>query len=233
MTDGVALPKHVAIIPDGNRRWARERGLPTLEGHRRGLDAIKSIMSAARDMGISCLTVWGFSTENWSRDQSELQHLMDIFWSALDEIIKPAIENETRVVHLGRRDRLSSRLLDKIADVERRTARFSKHHFAFALDYGGRDEISRALKKIVEDHVQGEDIGDRVIADHLDTCVLPHPDPDLIIRTGGEMRLSGFMPWQSTYAELMFVKEYLPDFTVDMFRDCIREFGQRQRRFGT
>jgi undecaprenyl diphosphate synthase len=218
------IPTHVAIILDGNRRWAKEKNLPTFEGHRRGLNQTIEISKKAKQMGIKILTVWGFSTENWDRPKKEVDYLMNLFESWISENLKEAVKEETRIIHLGRKDRFSKKLRDRIIESEEKTKAFSKHYLCIALDYGGRDELLRAINKLPENF--------KLIEKFLDTKDLPQSDVDLIIRTGGEQRMSGFMIWQGAYAEYVFVKKYLPDFTTEDFEDCIEEYGKRKRRFG-
>lgn len=215
------LPHHVAIIPDGNRRWARAHGLSTLLGHQRGFDALRKTARYARKVGIKVMTIWAFSTENWKRSRKEVRYLMDLFKAKIDEYLKEAMEEKIKIIHLGRKDRIDRQLREKIALAEKKTRKFSKYYLGIGLDYGGRDEITRAVKA-----------GGKDFENYLDTKNYPYPDPDLIIRTGGEQRLSGFLLWQCQYAELMFVKKYLPDFTTDEFQKCLDEFVQRNRRFG-
>lgn len=218
-------PKHVAIIPDGNRRWAKSKNLPTFEGHRRGFDALVNVARESRKLDIKVMTVWGFSTENWKRSPEEVSYLMDIYNEMIDRYLDEAMKDEIRIIHLGRKDRLNKNLVGKIADAENKTRDFDKHYLCIGLDYGGRDEIVRAVKK-----GQIEKEGD--IDKLLDTSILPYPNPDLIIRTGGEKRLSGYLLWQSEYSELMFVDKYLPDFTPDDFNNCIMQYSERNRRYG-
>ncbi len=235
---------HVAIIPDGNRRWAKDHHLPSLMGHRRGFDRAVEIGRTARDMGIHTLTLWGFSTENWNRSRSEVNYLMGIFESMFDKHLEEAKKNETRIYHLGRKDRLPKSLLQKITEAEQETRSFTRHVFNIALDYGGHDEILRAIVKAVadskgkaEDYFQSRGkYHDKypyyAFKDHLDTGDQPYPYPDLIIRTSGEYRLSGYLLWQSAYSELYFEKVHFPDFTPDRFKRAILEYSNRKRRFG-
>jgi undecaprenyl diphosphate synthase len=218
-------PHHVAIIPDGNRRWARERNLPTFEGHRKGFETLVEIARESRDLGVKVFTVWGFSTENWKRTDEEVSYLMGLYSRMIDEYLKEALKDEIRIVHLGRKDRLDKKLLKKIKDAEEKTKDFGKYYLCVGIDYGGRDEILRAIK---QSSIDSESDMDKA----LDTSVLPYPNPDLVIRTGGEKRLSGFLLWQSQYAELMFVDKYLPDFSPDDFKACINDYSQRNRRYG-
>lgn len=219
--------KHIALIPDGNRRWAKEHGLPTLEGHRRGFDAVMKIAKHLRKLKVQTFTVWAFSTENWSRSKEEVGYLMGIYEQWIDLNLKTAIKDKARIVHLGRKDRIPERLRKKLEVAEKKTQEFDSFYLCIALDYGGKDEVARAVQKLT-----GGSVDEGSIEKHLDTAVLPYPNPDMIIRTSGEQRTSGFMIWQSAYAEYFFVPQYLPDFTVKDLDACIKEYGERQRRFG-
>ena len=219
------IPKHVAIIPDGNRRWARDHGLPSFEGHLKGFNALIKIGKKAREMGIKILTVWVFSTENWKRSPEEVSYLMNLYQTMLNKYLKDALKEKIRIIHLGRKDRINKTLKKKIIDIEEKTKNFNKYYLGIALDYGGRDEIVRAIKK-------SSDLSEDNFNQFLDTKDLPYPCPDLLIRTSGEMRLSGFMSWHTAYSELFFSPKYLPDFTPRDLEEAIKEFSKRQRRFG-
>lgn len=233
MTGSQNLPTHIALIPDGNRRWARERGLPTLEGHRRGLEAANKTIEQAWKMGIRCVTLWGFSTENWDRSKEEIDYLMNLFTINVDSNLKSAKKNNARIIHLGRKDRIPEKLRIKILHAEEETKNFTEKYLSIGLDYGGRDELVRAIQAIIADKsFDSENVDASTIEKYLDTHDLPQQHPDLIIRTGGEQRMSGFMSWQSGYSEMMFVKKFLPDFTTEDFEQCIAEYQSRQRRFG-
>ncbi|PIV09351.1 di-trans,poly-cis-decaprenylcistransferase [Candidatus Roizmanbacteria bacterium CG02_land_8_20_14_3_00_36_15] len=226
------LPNHVAIIPDGNRRWAKERGLPTLVGHQKGFQKAIDIGKKARQMGIKILTLWAFSTENWQRSKEEVGYLMGIYKRLIDKYLKEALKEQMRIVHLGRKDRIDDVLRKKIDAAEEKTKNFNKYYLAIALDYGGRDEVLRCAQQIQSSKFKGQNLTKKVFENFLDTKDLPYPNPDLIIRPGGENRLSGFMLWQSEYAELMFIKKYFPDFTPADFEECVKKYMGRQRRFG-
>lgn len=221
---------HVAIIPDGNRRWAKKKGLPTLEGHRKGFEMIKKLAEYLRKINVKILTVWAFSTENWSRDKKEIEYLMNIYEQWLDHNLKTALKEEIRIVHLGRKDRIKESLRKKLEEVEGKTRHFTKYYFGIAIDYGGRDELLRATNKIRNLKFEIRSEGD--FEKFLDTKDFPQPNPDLIIRTSGEQRTSGFMIWQAAYSEYIFHPKYLPDFSVEELKKCIEEYFQRQRRFG-
>jgi len=221
------VPRHVVIIPDGNRHWAREHGLPFWKGYEQGFERTKELVKTAGDVGVDHMTFWGFSTENWSRPAEEVAWLMGTLTKAVKEMSKELIENKISFKHLGRKDRLSSELLKNINELENSTAQFKNKTYALALDYGGRDELVRAVKKASENG----GVSEENITKELDTSGLP--DPDLIIRTSGEQRLSGIMPWQGVYAELYFTPLYFPDFTPAQFQLALADYSQRQRRFGT
>lgn len=222
------LPNHIAIIPDGNRRWAKEKGLPTFEGHKKGLENVINLGRLLRKLNIKIFTIWGFSTENWQRSKQEIKYLMNLFKHIIDQYLKEALENNIRLIHLGRKDRFDNILKEKIYQAEEKTKKFSDYYFCIALDYGGHDEIIRMIKKIKNIKNLDKDI----IEKNLDTKDLPYPYPDLIIRTGGEKRLSGFMLWQSEYSELYFTKKYFPDFDKKELIKAIKDYSKRQRRFG-
>lgn len=224
------LPVHIGIIPDGNRRWAKERGLPTLEGHRRGYKAAIEISRKAREMGIKVLTIWGFSTENWKRTQEEVGYLMKLYEGWIDEYLKDALKNEVRIVHIGRKDRFNNVLLGKIQKAEEKTKHFTKNTLVIALDYGGRDEVIRAIKKMQMKNFDIEKLDQDNFKQFLDTDGIP--EPDLIIRTSGEQRSSGFLLYEADYAEFMFVDKYFPDFSPEDLEKCVQEYQSRQRRFG-
>lgn len=226
------IPNHIAIILDGNRRWARSKGLPTLEGHKAGFDAGLKVARAAREWGVHTFTVWGFSTENWDRSPAEIAYLMKLYKEMLDEIKKDAKKDQIRFVHLGREDRFPKALIRYFRSLEEETKDYKKHVFNVALDYGGHDEIVRATQNIIKDGVKPEDVDEKLFASYLDTGDQPYPYVDLFIRTSGEQRTSGFMPWQLNYAEYYWELGHLPDMTPEKLRDMIIDFSRRRRRFG-
>ncbi len=226
------VPSHIAIILDGNRRWARSRGLHTLQGHKAGFEAGLRIADAARDFGVHTLTVWGFSTENWDRSEEEIGYLMTLYKQMVDEIVKRSEKEGIRFVHLGRKDRFPKDLMAYIAKIEEQTRHNTKHVFNVALDYGGKDEILRATKKIIEAGIKAEDLDEKVFEKYLDTGDQPYPYVDLFIRPSGEQRTSGLMPWQMTYAEYYWELDHLPDMTPEKLRDMIVDYSRRRRRFG-
>ena len=230
MTENLAIPQHVAIIPDGNRRWAQEHGVSTQEGHYRGYKRVSEISEAAQQMGIKTMTVWGFSTENWGREATEQEYLFRLFMRMLRRTAREARKHNIRINHLGRRDRLPSMVIDYLKKIEAQTEANQKYQLNIALDYGGRDEILRAVKKMLDDGITSDELDEKLFGQYLDTHGLP--DPDLIIRTSGEQRISGLLPWQGAYAEYYFSPLYLPDFGEAEFREAIADYGRRQRRFG-
>lgn len=224
---------HLVIIPDGNRRWSKSSGLPVWEGHRRSSNNLQYILEVCKEREIHYLTMWGFSTENWKRDQDEVKFLMDLFSHLLSTKLEEFIKNEINFRHLGRKDRLPESLLKLIEKAEKETAKFDTWHYQVALDYGGRDEILRATNKIIEDVKAGKidgQVTDEKFASYLDTAGVP--DPDLILRTSGEKRLSGMMPFQGVYAELEFTDMRFPEMTKESLNELIEEYYNRQRRFG-
>jgi undecaprenyl diphosphate synthase len=232
---GTKAPDHIMIIPDGNRRWARARGLHTLEGHKAGFDATTDIAKAAREMGVHTLSLWGFSTENWDREISEVDYLMRLYAALVDKHIKEAMRDQVRIIHLGRKDRLPKFLINKISQAEEKTRNNSKHVLNICLDYGGRDEMLRAVQRIVNARVSGEDtreIDEKVFSSYLDTSDQPFPYVDLVIRTSGEQRTSGMLLWQAAYAEVYWELDHFPDFSPVKLREAVLDFSRRRRRFG-
>lgn len=229
---GTQIPNHIALILDGNRRWARARGLSAIQGHKAGFDAGRNVARAARDMGVHTFTVWGFSTENWDRSPWEVGYLMGLFKKFVIEAANESKKENIRFVHLGRKDRLPKGLVDLIVKVETETLGNTKYVLNAALDYGGRDEIIRAVKKIVQDGVRAKDIDEKLLSSYLDTADQPYPNPDLFIRPSGEQRTSGLLPWQMVYAEYYWETDHLPDFTPEKLREAILDYSRRRRRFG-
>lgn len=227
---GTKVPNHVALILDGNRRWARARGLKPWEGHKAGLDAVVKVAKASRDFGVHTFTIWGFSTENWDRSAQEVEKIMDLFGRALDEFRKDLVNNKVRFVHLGRKDRLPSNLIGKMTLIENETRSFDKYTLNLALDYGGNNEIVRAVNKILDAKLKAVD--EKSFEKYLDTADQPYPYVDLFIRTSGEQRTSGLLPWQMAYAEYYWEPDHLPDFSPEKLREAILDFSRRRRRFG-
>lgn len=224
------VPVHVGFIMDGNRRWARERGLPVVQGHVKGQDVLHDIVFGAAKRGVRYISAYAFSTENWTRGEAEVGHLMQQFAKALLVYLDELIENGVRLVIVGSRDRLSKSLVRSIEEAERRTAGGERCTLAACINYGGYDEITDAVKGIVAAQYDADDITPDLIASHLYYPELP--PLDLIIRTSGEQRLSNFMLWRAAYSEFIFRDEYWPDFTVDALDECLIEYSKRKRRFG-
>ncbi len=230
----VAMPAHVAIIMDGNGRWAESRGLPRLAGHKRGADRVREIVESCPDLGISHLTLFAFSTENWKRPVAEVVGLMRLFRRYIKKEGARLVAEGVRVRFIGGRARLEADLQALMEGLEAQTLGNDKLHLTVAINYGGRDELVRATQRVAEAikarRMRPEDITADTVEAHLDTAGLP--DPDLILRTSGEYRVSGFLPWQSAYSEFAFVETRWPDFTAEMFEAQVRGFGRRERRFG-
>lgn len=227
-------PGHVAIIMDGNGRWAESRGLPRLQGHRRGADRVREVVEACPDLAITHLTLFAFSTENWNRPAAEVSGLMRLFRRYIKKEGARLVAEGVRVRFIGGRDRLAPDLRALMSGLEKQTESNEKLNLTVAINYGGRDEIMRATRRMAAAVAAGDlsvdDISITTMEDYLDTAGLP--DPDLIVRTSGEFRVSGFLPWQSAYSEFAFVDTRWPDFTVEMLAAQLRNFGQRERRFG-
>ncbi len=222
--------QHIAIIMDGNRRWARERNLPSAVGHKKGVDALKTTLRACKDFGIKYLTVYAFSTENWNRKKEEVEFLM--------ELLALTIQNELQEMHsegvvikfIGDLTRLNQKLQKILNNAMEVTKNNTGVNFQIAFNYGSRDEIVNAVKSIATEGIKPDDITEEVISEHLYTKGIP--DPDLLIRTGGEKRVSNYLLWQIAYAEILVTKQYWPEFNRDSLADAVEEFHNRQRRFG-
>lgn len=227
---GKNIPGHVVIIPDGNRRWARKHGFDELEGHKKAgaYENMKKLLTEAEKVGIKYLTLWGFSTENWKRSKKEVDSLFELMSSLLERIEVDLVKDKIRFRHLGRKDRLPKELMQIIEGLEERTKSFSDFNLQICLDYGGRDEIVRALNKAIKSGLT--EIEEENLGNYLDSAGIP--DPDLIIRTSGEKRLSGFMPYQSVYSEFYFTDVHFPDFGPVQLREAIEEYSKRKRRIG-
>ena len=223
-------PYHIGIIIDGNRRWAKKRGLSTLTGHAKGIKNVKKIVFYSQKKGIKFLTLYGFSVKNWERSKKEVDHLMKIFEGFIDKNIKEFHKRGIQLRHLGVLDRLPVSLQKKIKQSIDLTKHNQKMVLSVALNYGGRDEIKRMIQKLIKSKIKAEEITEKVISQNLDTKNLP--DPDLIIRTSGEQRLSGFLLWQAAYAEFYFPKIYWPDFNTEELDEAISVYKRRRRRFG-
>lgn len=224
------IPRHLGIIMDGNRRWAKEKGLPSLEGHRRGYEKLKEIGKLCFEKGIKILTVFAFSTENWNRSKEEVSYLMKLLKKAVKEGLTEFHKRDIQIRISGRINQLSKDLQRAIFKTTEKTKDNQKGIINIALNYGGRMEIIDAIKKIINKKIGVAKIDEKTIKENLYTEDLP--DPDLIIRTSGEQRLSGFLLWQSAYSELYFTKKYWPDFGEMDLEKALKEYSERERRFG-
>lgn len=223
----INIPRHVGIIMDGNGRWAKARGLPRTEGHKEGLKIAKRIVKDSLDIGISFLSLYTFSTENWKRTQEEVGFLMNLIPGSLRNEIPFYKENNIRVVHSGIKNELPQSVQDALEEIYELTKNHTALTVNLAINYGGRNEIIRAMQKLI---ASGLNISEQTISASLDNPDIP--DPDLIIRTGGELRLSNFLLWQSAYAELFFFDKFWPDFSREDYYSAIEDFSKRERRFG-
>ncbi len=223
-------PQHIAIIMDGNGRWALSRGLPRLAGHRAGTENLRRVIEACVEFGIKYLTLYAFSTENWGRPVEEVRGLMRILEDVIDRELRELHEEGVQLRHIGRLDRIKPSLKKKVLDAIELTKNNNHLVLNIAFNYGGRDEIVWAIRHIIEDGVNPEDVTDQMVSRYLYTAGVP--DPDLIIRTSGELRGSNFLIWQGAYAEWYFTPTYWPDFGKEELRKAIDEFSQRERRYG-
>ncbi len=247
---GVTVPKHLAVIPDGNRRWALARGKTLTQGHREGFEVAKKLSRFCRRIGIHTTTVWAFSTENWRRPHAEVTGLLALFEEWIHDLLPEAIKEEVRVIHVGRLDGVPEEseraasdagypdglplaLREALQDIVARTHTFNRNVVNLAINYGGADEIKRALARLVR-HVQttGADPDSLELETFLDTAGQPYPNPDIVWRTSGEIRSSGFLPIQSAYSELVFTPKLFPDLTEEDVVDTLLQNSARIRRFG-
>ena len=233
-TSQLSVPRHVAIIMDGNGRWAAARGLPRTAGHKVGVDALRRAVRAAADFGIEYLTIYSFSSENWSRPADEVSFLLDLLRRFIRQDVAELHRADVKIKIVGDRESLEPGMVSMLEDAERLTKDNSKLNLIVAFNYGSKLEISRAVTAIASKVVAGEiavgDISPELISAHLDTRGIP--DPDVLIRTGGEQRISNFLLWQCAYTEFVFVDEFWPDFTSEIFGRALEEFRGRDRRFG-
>jgi undecaprenyl diphosphate synthase len=234
LTRPPTVPRHVAIIMDGNGRWAARRSLPRSAGHKAGVDALRRAVKAAADLGIEYLTIYSFSSENWSRPAVEVSFLLDLLRRFIRQDVAELHNSGVKIKIVGSRDDLEPGMASLLDDAERLTQENSKLNLVVAFNYGSRQEISRAMSAIAWKLESGEistaDISPELISRNLDTAGIP--DPDLLIRTGGEQRISNFLLWQCAYTEFVFVDEFWPDFSKEIFVRALDEFCQRDRRFG-
>ncbi len=228
------LPNHIAIIMDGNRRWAKKRNIPISLGHKEGAKTLEKIVRYANKIGIKHITVYAFSTENWKRTEEEVSSLMTLLQNYLDDYSKRANSENIKVKIIGKKEGLSSKMIEKIEKCMERTKNNTGITFNIALNYGGRDEIVNVVKeiatKVSKNEIKIEDINEEMISESLYTK--GQPDPDLLIRTSGELRISNFLPWQLAYTEFLFIDKYWPDFTEKDLDDAIEVYQKRNRKFG-
>ena len=222
--------QHIGIILDGNRRWAKEHNLLSLEGHRQGFNNLKNIAKNIFHLGIKVLTVYAFSTENWRRDKKEVNYLMQLFKIFIKKELKSLVKQGIKVNFWGRLNDFSDDLQASMKELEELTVNGKQGTLNICMSYGGRNELIRAFKKIIASGNKAEDIDEKLISQNLDSA--DYPDPDLIIRTSGEKRLSGFLTWQTVYSELYFIDKYWPDFSLKDLKKALKTYNSRQRRFG-
>jgi undecaprenyl diphosphate synthase len=226
----LSVPRHVAIIMDGNGRWAKARGLPRLAGHRAGTENLRPILEASVEFGIEILTIWAFSTENWSRPESEVRGLLGILRRMIRRELKELHKQGVRLSHIGRLDRLPSSLQQQVREAIELTRQNDRIILNVAFDYGGRAEIVQAVRRIIDADIPADEVDEALLSSYMYTA--GQPDPDLIIRTSGEMRTSGFMLWQSAYTEYYVTETLWPDFDREELHRALLAFRQRDRRFG-
>lgn len=223
-------PRHVALIMDGNGRWARERGMPRLAGHRAGVENLRRIIRASVEFGIEYLTIYAFSTENWERPPAEVRGLMNILEEVIDTELDELNEEGVQLRHIGRLEGLDEHLQRKVRHAIELTKDNDRLVLNVAFNYGGRDEIVHAVRAIIADEIPAEDVDESLVSRYLYTS--DSPDPDLIVRTSGELRVSNFLIWQGAYAEWCITSTYWPDFDKDELRKALTEYARRERRYG-
>lgn len=224
------IPAHVAIIMDGNGRWAKQRGLPRTDGHKAGTEAAQAIVTRCRELGVKHLTLYTFSRENWSRPKAEVKTLFELLVTFLKREEKSLKEQDIRLKILGDIDGLPLAVRQVLKHVMRQTAKCESMYLNLALNYSGREEILRACRTLIREGVAPEDVTEAAFQDKLYTA--GQPDPDLVIRTSGELRLSNYLPFQTAYSEFYFTDTYWPDFSPDKLEEALEDFSRRQRRFG-
>lgn len=222
--------QHIAIIMDGNRRWAKEKGLPTALGHKKGVEALKATLRACNDFGVKYLTVYAFSTENWNRKQEEVDFLMNLVAVTLTNELAEMHNENVQIHFIGDLTKLSASLQKILSNAVETTKNNTGVVLQIALNYGSRDEITHAVKKIVKSGMSSDDITEETISKYLYTSTVP--DPDILVRTGGEQRISNYLLWQIAYSEIIIRNEFWPEFDKNLLSECIQEFGKRQRRYG-
>jgi len=228
-TTELKIPTHIAIIMDGNGRWATARGLPRMEGHRAGTENLRPMIRACVEFGVKYLTLYAFSTENWGRPKEEVNGLLAILESVIDRELRELNAEGVRIVHVGRLEAMPKKVREKVRQSMEVTKNNDQLILNIAWNYGGRDEIVYALQKIIQEGIPAEEVTEDVVTQHLFTRC---PDPDLIIRTSGEIRVSNFLLWQSAYSEWYFTPTLWPDFNKEELKKAIEEYSQRKRRFG-
>lgn len=222
--------KHIAIIMDGNRRWAKEHNLPSAAGHKKGVSSLRETVRACDEFGIKYLTVYAFSTENWKRSEEEVNFLMDLVALTLKNELDDMHKEGVKISFIGDKTRLSDKLLAVTKNAQEKTKNNNGVNLQIAFNYGSRNEITQAVKSIINEGIQSDDINEEIISAHLYTKDIP--DPDILIRTGGEKRISNYLLWQIAYSEIIVVDEYWPEFDRCSLIKCIEEFQRRQRRYG-
>ena len=230
MGEKAELPRHIGFIVDGNRRWAKQHGLPAYEGHLAGYNALKDVALETLHQGVKCVSAYVFSTENWKRSEEEVGHLMGLLLKMLKADVPIFIENNVRLRVIGSKERLSDALVEAINNAEAKTADLRGGDLVLCLNYGGHLEIADAVKKIVQSGISSEDVTPELVAQNI--YVPDVPPCDLIVRTSGEQRLSNFMLWRAAYSELMFIDKHWPDMTTDDVVVILDEYAHRNRRFG-
>ena len=224
------IPQHIVLFPDGNRRWAKQRGIHSLEGHKKGYENLLDFSEWCKNRGVKALTAFGFSTENWNRTKEEVDYLMNLLEKCLVDNVEKYNKDGVRVRVIGQKERLPESLQKAIEKTEKETENNSSLFLNLAISYGGKWDILNAVKKIVEEKISADKIDEKLFEDYLSTAGLP--SPDLIIRAGGEMRMSNFVLWQAAYSELYFSSKLWPDFTEQDLDLALEEFDRRSRRFG-
>lgn len=227
-------PHHVAIIMDGNGRWAKNKGLPRIAGHKAGVKVLKNIINKSCELNIKYLTLYAFSSENWNRPKSEINDLMNILSSYLKTNAKNLIDNDVKLIVIGRRDRIKKSIINNINLLEERSKNNKKINLVIALDYGGREDIRQAVLSLINKYKENIDYKKQITLKDIDNHLMTKniPDPDLIIRTSGEYRISNFLLWQSAYSEYVFLNCYWPDFNQDIYLEALNQYKLRDRRYG-
>lgn len=222
--------KHIAIIMDGNRRWAKEHNLPSAVGHKKGVSSLRETVRACDELGIKYLTVYAFSTENWKRSKEEVDFLMDLVAATLKHELADMNKEGVKITFIGDKSKISPKLLDITIDAQEKTKNNDGVNLQIAFNYGSRNEIVNAIKSIIKDKIKPKDVTEELVSSYLYTKDIP--DPDILIRTGGEKRISNYLLWQIAYSEVIVIDEYWPVFDKKLLVKCIHEFEKRQRRYG-